>query len=114
MPETAVPLTFAGGPRRLAGVPMSLKSAAGLSATFSGTGNFAAAVARAPYLIRRPLAAWITSPRSARQDAGSTFHFLAAADTSMVLAVAPAWRGGCHGARAAVGLPGACPPASQG
>jgi hypothetical protein len=48
-------LTFAGVSRRLAGVPMSLKSSGGLSATFSGTGTRAASAARSPYLALRPV-----------------------------------------------------------
>src|SRR2546428_8127880 len=39
---------------------------------------------------------WITAPRSARQDAGSTFHRLAAAAMSIVRAVAPARRIGSY------------------
>jgi hypothetical protein len=41
----------------------------------------------------------------ARHDAGTTFQRFAAADTSMVLAIAPAWRKGCHAARIAFELP---------
>jgi len=55
-----------------------------------------------------------TSPLCARQDAGSTFHRLAAADTSMVLAAAPAWRKGCHAPRIAFELPVACTPSIKG
>ncbi len=50
MPKMAVPLTFAGVSRRLAGVPMSLKSSGRLSATLSGTGIPAASAASSPYV----------------------------------------------------------------
>src|SRR6266478_8422133 len=65
----AVPLTFCGVSRRLAGVPISLKSSGRLSATLSGTGRRAASTASSPYLARRPVGAWSTSPFCARQDA---------------------------------------------
>ena len=49
MPNTALPLTFAGVSSRLAGVPISLKSSGRFSVTFSGTGRAAASRASAPY-----------------------------------------------------------------
>src|ERR1700704_2727382 len=101
----AVPLTFEGVSRRLAGVPMSLKSAGRLRTTLSGTGMRAASAASAPYLMLLPVGSGRTSPLGARHDAGSTFQRFAAADTSIVLAVAPAWRRGCHDARIAFELP---------
>jgi hypothetical protein len=48
-------LTFAGVSRRLAGVPMSLKSS--VRFTFAGTDMRAAAAASSPYLIRLPAGA---------------------------------------------------------
>ena len=48
----------------------------------------------------------------ARQVAGSTFQRCAAAATSMVRAIAPAWRSGCHAPRIAFELPVACTPSS--
>jgi hypothetical protein len=48
MPNLAVPFTFSGVSRRLAGVPISVKSLGSLSSTLSGTGSFAAASTRAP------------------------------------------------------------------
>ncbi|MGC2410873.1 MAG: hypothetical protein WA441_12985 [Methyloceanibacter sp.] len=45
---------------------------------------------------------WTTSPFSARQDIGSTFHSLAAAAISMTRAAAPARRSGSHIARTEV------------
>ncbi len=48
MPNLALPFTLSGVSRRLAGVPMSVKSLGSFSATLSGTGNFAAASTRAP------------------------------------------------------------------
>ena len=50
MPNTALPFTLSGVSMRLAGVPISVKSFGSLSATFSGTGSFAAASASSPYL----------------------------------------------------------------
>ena len=92
---------------------MSLKSSGRLSATLSGTGMRAASAASSPYLMRLPVGACSTSPLCARQDAGSTFQRFAAAATSMVLAVAPAWRSGCHAARIAFELPVACTPPAR-
>ena len=48
MPYRVVPFTFAGVSRRLAGVPISLKSFGSFSATCFGTGSFAAFSANAP------------------------------------------------------------------
>ena len=47
-PKTALPFTFSIESRRRVGLPMSLKSLAGLSATFSGTGSLDAASASWP------------------------------------------------------------------
>src|SRR5260370_415377 len=89
------------------GVPISLNSLWGLSATLSGfsTGNFAAASTRAPYFNRRPLGVWMTSPLRARQEAAPTPHFSAAALTSIVRVTAPAWRIGIQAPRMALELP---------
>ena len=57
-----------------------------------GTGSFAAAAARAPYPIVRPLPEWTTSWFFAVHSPAGTFHCAAAALTSMVRAVAPATR----------------------
>src|SRR4029077_11810107 len=80
--------------RRFAGVPIKVKSFGSLSAIVSGTGRVAAFSARAPYVSVRPVGPWVTTPRLARHDAGSTSHVWAAAATSMVRAVAPARRSG--------------------
>src|SRR6267143_1121736 len=48
MPNFALPLTLPVVSRRRCGVPINLKSAGSLSATFSGTGSFAAASTSAP------------------------------------------------------------------
>ena len=42
MPNSALPFTLSGLSRRLAGVPISVKSFGSLSATLSGTGSVAA------------------------------------------------------------------------
>jgi hypothetical protein len=47
-PNVALPFTFSAESRRRVGLPISLKSLAGLSCTFSGTGSFAAASASWP------------------------------------------------------------------
>ena len=47
-PNSAVPSTLAGVSSRACGLPMSRKSAAGLSFTSFGTGSFAAASASSP------------------------------------------------------------------
>ncbi len=47
-PNTAVPSTFSGESRRLAAVPISLKSFGSLSGTFCGAGSFAAASTSCP------------------------------------------------------------------
>src|SRR5882757_599160 len=110
----AVPLTLAGVSNRLAGVPISLKSAGRLSATLSGTEILDASATSSPYLRHLVVATCSTSPLCARQDAGSTFQRFAAAAMSIVRAVAPAWRIGCHDARTAFELPVACKPPSNG
>jgi hypothetical protein len=73
-------------------------------------GMCAASAETAPYASLRPVSGWSTSPLCARHDAGSTFHRAAAAATSMVRAVAPAWRSGFHAPRIAFELPVACTP----
>ena len=60
----ALPLTFVGASRRLAGVPMSLKSCGRLSATLSGTAKRAASAARSPYLTRLPSAGEAVLPQA--------------------------------------------------
>ena len=85
-----LPLTFAGASSPLAGVPMSSKSVGRLSATLFGNRHVGG--------LGGKFAIFCTSPSRrvkylllcARQDAGSTFQRFAAADTSMVLAIAPA------------------------
>src|SRR3989454_4678060 len=94
MPYWALPFTLSGVSRRFAGVPINVKSFGSLSGTLSGTGSLAAFSAREPYGSVRPVGVWVTTPRLARHDAGSTSHVWAAAATSMVRAVAPARRNG--------------------
>ena len=48
MPYCAFPFTFSGVSRRLAGVPINLKSFGSLSVTWAGTGSLAAFSASAP------------------------------------------------------------------
>src|SRR5205823_3999722 len=90
----AVPSTLSGVSSRFAGVPISLKSLGSLRATPLGTGRSAARSTRAPYVRLRPVGPCITTPFAARHELGSTFQVCAAADTSMVRAVAPARRNG--------------------
>jgi hypothetical protein len=94
MPNTAAPRVFRGVSRRGTAFPMRVKSFGSLRRGFSGTGSFAAAAARSPYPMRRPEAAWITIPFPVVQEAGSTFHPAAAAETSISRAAAPALRSG--------------------
>jgi len=94
MPYCALPFTLSGVSSRFAGVPISVKSFGSLSGTLSGTGSLAAFSASAPKARLRPVGVWVTTPRFARHDAGSTSHVWAAAATSMVRAVAPARRSG--------------------
>src|SRR5689334_9294739 len=61
-----------------------------------GTGSFAASVTSAPYLIRRLLASWTTSPFDAEQEDGSTFQRVAAARISISRAAAAASRNICQ------------------
>ena len=65
----------------------------------AGTGKAAAGAASAPYVRRRPLGRCTTSPLRAWHSDGLTFHWLAAACTSITRAVAPAWRIGSQAAR---------------
>src|SRR5881397_1217102 len=94
MPNCAVPSTLSGVSSRFAGVPISLKSLGSLRATALGTGRSAARSTRAPYVRLRPVGPCITTPFAARHELRSTFQVWAAADTSMVRAVAPARRNG--------------------
>ena len=104
MPKVAAPRTLLGVSRRWAGVPMSLKSFGSLSVTFSGTGSAAARSASSPYLRRRRLEPWITTPFSVLHSAASTVQAAAAAETSMARAFAPASRSGSQ-AEATLVLP---------
>ena len=74
----------------------------------------AASAASSPYVARRPVAGWRTSPPCAWQDAESTFQRFAAAAMSMVRATAPASRSGFHAARIEVEPPVAWMPPNTG
>ena len=76
---------------RRVGLPMSLKDLGSLSATFCGTGSFEAASASWPYASFFPPAP-STTPFSVRSVSGFTFHWFAAACTSIARACAPAVR----------------------
>src|SRR5262245_63275513 len=97
MPYSALPFTFAGVSSRLAGVPISLKSFGSFKATCAGTGSRAAFSARAPYDSLRPVGVWVTTPRRARHDPGSTPQVSAGGATSMVSVVDAAGWGGWEG-----------------
>ena len=88
MPNCARPLTFSGMSRRLAGVPISVKSFGSFSATLSAPAP--AARQRRPPARRSPSGARsaraTTTPRFARQVPGSTPQRLAAAAISIVRA----------------------------
>ena len=112
MPNCAVPLTLPAESTRRSGWPMSRKSFGSFSATLAGIGSFAAAPASAPKPSCRPEAAWLTTPRSTVQLAGSTFHCAAAALTSRVRATAPASRSTPKVPRVLVEPPVIWPPSS--
>ena len=92
MPNTAEPLTFSGMSRRGSDLPISVKFFGSFSVTSFGTGRAAALSTSAPYLRRRPLALWTTSPFSVVSVFSGTLHVCAAAVTSIARAVAPALR----------------------
>src|SRR5437879_9335348 len=65
-----------------------------LSSSFLGTSCFAAAAASSPYPSFFSEFLWTTMCNSVEHSASGTFHCLAAARTSISLAVAPASRKG--------------------
>ncbi len=81
-----------------------------LSATFEGTGIFAASSTRSPYPMRRPEPAWITWPSFVDSSEEETPSLSAAAATIISRAAAPASRMGLKKPRTAVEPPVICAP----
>ncbi|MFT3817802.1 MAG: hypothetical protein QM750_09285 [Rubrivivax sp.] len=73
-------------------MPAIVQSLGSFSGTSAGGASLAATAATLPKLVRRPLAAWLITPFSARHSAAGTFHASAAACTSISRAVAPPLR----------------------
>src|SRR5438477_2208308 len=89
MPYTILPSTLSRVSSRLSGLPISFHSFGSLSFTSFGTSSFAAASATWPYLSRRLLGVCVMTLFAAVHSWTGTFHWLAAAWTSITRAVAP-------------------------
>jgi len=109
MPNSAVPLVLAGVSSRRVRLPTMRKSPGSLSATFSGTGSFDASAASWPYEAFLPPGP-VTLPFSAFRLLASTFHFAAAADSSISRTCAPATRSFSQPSRTDVEPPVSCGP----
>jgi hypothetical protein len=86
------PVVFAGlSRRRRSALPISVQAPASFNVTSAGGVSFAAASASSPKVAFLPLA-WLTTPLETVISPAGTFHCLAAAETSITRAVAPARR----------------------
>ena len=73
-------------------LPMSFQSFGFLSATVAGGVSLAAASATLPYVVERPVGPWVITLLAALHSEAGTFHWSAAAWTSIIRAAAPPWR----------------------
>ena len=87
-PNFIEPSHFGELSRRRVPFPINRNSAAVLSVTVSGTGRWDAASANSAYFADCPPGPWTTLD-SVRHCSGATFHFCAAAATSMARVRAP-------------------------